>query len=120
MREFCLIAGVRESEFWDMTVGEAVRELDAFQERRKDEAYFAYTNAMAVGMFVGTTFGSKRDPKIYDIYPELFPNGAQEEQEAEQEAKTESSMNNFLKFAESFNQRYDNGSNRTTESEDNG
>lgn len=121
MRDYCLIAGIHEHEFWDMTVGEAVRELDAFQERRRDRAYFEFTNAMAVSLFVGTMFGNKHIPKLYEIYPELFPDGADEEAEAEQEKRTETSMNNFLKFAKIFNQRYENnGSDRTTESEDNG
>jgi len=114
-RDDCLVAGVSEAEFWDMTPGEASRACNAYGERRKDMAYFAYTNAMATGLFVGTLFSSKTAPTINDIYPELF----KDQEEAEEEIRMERSTANFLKFANSFNRRFDNG-NRKSESENNG
>lgn len=98
-----------------MTIGEADRACTAYHERRKDEAYFAYTNAMAVGMFVGSMFGGK-PPKIHDIYPELFPR----DEEVEQTVQDSKSAANFINFANAFNKGFDNGDNRTTESENNG
>ena len=117
-RDDCLIAGIREAEFWDMTIGEASRACNAFNEQRKDRAYFAYTNAMATGLFIGSMFSSKSAPTINDIFPELFPK--EEQSEAEREIRMERSAANFLKFANSFNQRYKPNGDRELKSENNG
>lgn len=113
--EASLVTGIREAEFWEMTVGEAVRACDAYQERRRDMAYFAFTNAMAVGLFVGSMFSSKSPPKIHDIYPEFF----KEDEEAEQKVQDSKSAANFINFANAFNRNFDNGD-RKSESENNG
>ena len=107
--------GIREAEFRDMTIGEVVRACDAFQDRRRDTAYFAYTEAMTVGLFVSSMFSSKSPPKIHDIYPDLF----NENEEAEQEQKDKTSAQNFINFANAFNRNFDNGD-RKSESENNG
>lgn len=114
-RDECLKAGIREAEFWDMTVGEAVRAYEAHQEHRKDMAYFAFTEAMAVGGFVASMFGKHQPPTIHDIYPELFP----VDEEAEEETRMKRSETNFINFANAFNKRYENG-NGKSESENNG
>ena len=107
LRDACLVAGIREAEYWQMTVGEAARELEAYGERRRDQAYFEYTNAMAVGLFVASVFGSKQHPKLSDIYPELF----KEDEEAEQRIRDERSAANFINFANNFNRNFKNGDN---------
>lgn len=119
LRDDCLTAGVREAEFWDMTVGEAVRAVNAWNDRRKDMAYFAYTNAMAVGMFVGSIFSTRTPPTLEDIYPELFPKDEEAREKAEEEARMAKSAANFINFANQFNRRFNNG-NRESESENNG
>ena len=119
LRDDCLTAGVKEMDFWNMTVGEAVRALEAFNERRKDRAYFAYTEAMAVGLFVASMFSTKKPPALEDIYPELFPKDEEGVSQAEEEARIAKSEANFIKFANAFNRRFNNG--RTdTESQNNG
>lgn len=111
------MAGVSEADFWQMTIGEASRAFDAYLLRRKDQAYFAYTNAMAVGLFVGSMFSSSHQPPtIEDIYPEIFP---KDEEEEEQVQPTEKSVENFMKFANAINERFQNG-NGKPESENNG
>lgn len=109
------MAGVREAEYWDMTIGEAVRACEAYQDRRRDRAYFAYMEAMTVGLFVSSMFGSKSPPKIQDIYPDLFS----ENEEAEQEQRADASVQNFINFANAFNRKFENGD-RKSESENNG
>lgn len=116
LRDAVLIAGVREAEYWDMTVGEAARACDAYQERKRDTAYFAFTQAMATGLFISSMFSSKSPPTIHDIYPEFF----NEDEEAEQEAKDASSAANFINFANAFNRRYEPNGNGKPESENNG
>lgn len=116
LRDASLAAGIREADFWDMTVGEAVRACDAYQDRRKDMAYFAFTEAMAVGGFIASIFGKHQPPTIHDIYPELFP----VDEEAEEEERMSRSAANFINFANAFNKRYENGNNGKSESENNG
>lgn len=118
LRKNCLIAGIREAEFWHMTIGEAVREIDAYAERRRDRAYFEYNNALAVGLFIGSMFSSGKAPSIEDIYPDIFSDEEEKKREAEEEARTQRSVANFISFANSFNKRFDNG-NREPESENN-
>lgn len=122
LRDNSLVAGISEAEFWEMTVGEAVRACDAYTDRRKDMAYFAYTNAMAIGGFIASMFSSGSPPTISEIYPELFPEEEQEEvkQEIEREIRMTRSEANFIKFATAYNQRYEANGNRKSESENNG
>lgn len=115
LRDFCLKAGVREADFWDMTIGEAVRSFKSYEERLKDQAYFSYMNAMTTAAFIGSMFGSKSPPQIYDVYPEYFP----KEEEVEEDIRDAKSEANFLKFAQAFNRKFDNGD-RKPESENNG
>lgn len=99
-----------------MTVGEGVRAYNAYEERRKDTAYFSYTTAMTTGLFIASMFGSKSPPRIYDVYPEFFT----EDEEVKEEVQDSKSAANFVNFANAFNRKFDNGSDRTTESENNG
>jgi len=115
LRGECLTAGVREAEFWEMTVGEACREYEAHRERRKEQARLAYSNALTTGLFVASMFSSKEPPKLHDIYPDLFP----VDEEAEEEQKESDSAANFINFANAFNRKFDNGD-RKSESENNG
>lgn len=114
-RDSCLVAGVREADFWDMTIGEASRACTAYEEQQKQRAYFAYTNAMTVGLFVGSMFSSKKPPSLHDIYPEYFS----VDEEAEEARRDADSAVNFLNFANAFNRDHNNGD-RKPESENNG
>ena len=98
-----------------MTVGEGVRAYNAYEERRKDTAYFSYTTAMTTALFVSSMFGSKSPPHIYDVYPEFF----KEDEEVKEEVQDIKSAANFVNFANAFNRKFDNG-NRNPESENNG
>ena len=119
-RDNCLIAGISEADFWEMTVGEAGRAIDAYNERRRDKAYFDYTQAMTIGAFIGSMFSSKAPPKLEEIYPDFFGGEDKEElEQAEQERRDEISAANFIKFANAFNRNYENGD-RKSESENNG
>ena len=98
-----------------MTVGEGVRAYKAYEERRKDEAFFSYTNAMTTALFISSMFGSKSPPSIHDVYPGLF----EIDEEAEETRQDAQSAANFVNFANSFNRKFDNGD-RKSESENNG
>lgn len=99
-----------------MTVGEAIRACDAFGEQRRDRAYFEYSNALAIGLFIGSMFSNSHNPPaIHDIFPELFD----KDEEAEAVTNENASAANFLNFANKFNERFHNG-NGKPESENNG
>ena len=98
-----------------MTVGEGVRAFKGYEERRKDDALFSYTNAMTTALFISSMFGSKSPPAIHDVYPELF----EKEEEVEEIRQDAQSAANFVNFANSFNRTFDNGD-RKSESENNG
>ena len=98
-----------------MTIGEGVRAYKAYEERRKDAAYFSYTGAMTTALFVSSMFGSKSPPPIYEIYPELF----KRDEEVEEQIQESKSAANFINFANAFNRKFDNGD-RKSESENNG
>lgn len=99
-------------------MGEAVRSFKSYEERLRDEAYFAYTNAMTTALFISSMFGSKTPPHIHDIYPEFFKKD-EEDEDLEEKIRDAKSEANFLNFAKAFNRKFDNGD-RTTESENNG
>lgn len=115
LRDASLKAGIKESDFWTMTAGEAARACDAYWERMRDSAYLAYTNAMAVGMFIGSMFSKQPAPSIDKIYPEFFKS---DEEKKAQERMAKSEVN-FINFANAFNKRFEYG-NREPKSEDNG
>ena len=98
-----------------MTIGEGVRAYKAYDDRRKDQAYFSFTNAYATALFVASMFSSKSPPSIHDIYPEFFP----KDEEVEEVIQDSKSAANFINFANAFNRNFDNGD-RKSESENNG
>ena len=98
-----------------MTWGETIRAYEAYARRRKDQAYFSYNTALALGGFIASMFSSHQPPTIHEIYPELFP----KDEEAEEEVRISKSEANFINFANAFNRRYENG-NRESEGKDNG
>ena len=95
------------------------RAIDAYNTRRRDRAYFDYTQAMTIGAFIGSMFSSKSPPALEDLYPDLFDEEAEELEQIEQEKRDERSAANFIKFANAFNRNYENGD-RKSESENNG
>ena len=117
-RDEFLVVGVPEADFWAMTWGETVRAYEAYVRRRKDQAYFSYNTALALGGFIASMFSSHQPPTINEIYPELFPK-EEEDEEAMEEARMSQSEANFINFANAFNKRYENG-NRKSEGENNG
>lgn len=102
-----------------MTVGEVSRAIDAFNTQRRDKAYFDYTQAMTIGLFISSVFSSKEPPTLEEIYPDLFDEEKEELEQIEQAKRDERSAANFIKFANAFNRNYENGD-RKSESENNG
>lgn len=100
-------SGIKEYDFWEMTISEVVRQADANNYIRKQEmierAQLNYQLPQLIGLVISNMFSkSKTDyPEIYDLYPHLFN---KEQFIAEkQKIETEKSVANFMKFAAMHN-----------------
>lgn len=108
--ENALFYELRESDFWDMSIGEVVRYIKAqdkiYRVRNQERASYDYILANLIVKGVGITLGSKQSfPSIEEVYPKLFDD-VKEEQQAKIEAKKmELSTLRFKQFAQSYNSR---------------
>lgn len=106
--EVALDCGIKEYEFWDMTLAEITRAVDSYNRKKKREeqekASYDYILADMIGRSVARLFnGNNRFPEIYTVYPTLFDN--KEIQEREQQARMEMSVIRFKQFAQAYNQK---------------
>ena len=106
--EVALDCGIKEYEFWDMTLAEITRAVDSYNRKKRREeqekASYDYILADMIGRSVALLFnGNNRFPEIYTVYPTLFDN--KEIQEREQQARMEMSVIRFKQFAQAYNQK---------------
>lgn len=98
-----LVYGITEHEFWNMTLAEVTRAVEAKQKveklELKQKAIFDYklANLIAIGF-------ANRLPDIWEMYPTLF--NSEEEIEKREKKQAELSALRFINFAESFNKRF--------------
>lgn len=101
--ETALIYGITEHEFWNMTIAEVIRAVNAKQivekQELKTKAIFDYKLANMIGI----SFANKL-PDIWEFYPTLFD--SEEEIEKREKKQAELSALRFINFAESFNKRF--------------
>ena len=105
-----LDSGIRESEFWDMTIAEILRALESRirvnKTQMKAQARMDYTLANLIGYSVGRVHHhANQMPSIYDSYPNLF--NEEEDEQALEERRAERSAINFLEFARAFNKKFE-------------
>ena len=104
--------GIKEAEYWDMTLGELERAVESYKRVKKQQAQerasFDYALADLIGISVARIYSnSNKIPDISEVYPTLFDN--QELQEKKQEKRMELSALRFKQFAESFNNNFNKG-----------
>lgn len=107
--ENALDFGLKEHEFWEMTLAEFDRYVDSrrrVQEREgKEKATYDYILGDLIGRSIARIFDSNNQyPEIYDAYPAFFDREAIEEQR--EERTQELSAQRFMAFAESFNKKF--------------
>ena len=109
MLENALDYGIKEHEFWEMTIGELERKAESFKRlekhRLKEKATFDYTLAM----LVGRAFSADEQhpfPDLYDVYPALFADDIQRREEEESARLAQLSAVRFIQFAKSFNKKF--------------
>ncbi|WP_299043882.1 hypothetical protein [uncultured Campylobacter sp.] len=102
-------SGIKEFEFWDMTISEVERAMlsqKRIREREaRDRATFDYILADLIGRSVGRIYSSSTNiPDIYTAYPTLFNSQEIEEEKAQRQA--ELSAIRFRLFAKAHNDKY--------------
>jgi hypothetical protein len=107
-----LDSGIKEVEFWDMTIAEIVREIESknriFIAEAKYKASSDYILASLITRGVSIVLGSKESfPPIEEVYPNLYAD-ADIENKKRIEQKNNLSTLRFLQFAQSYNQRFKN------------
>lgn len=102
--------GIKEIEFWDMTIAELERAIESKQRmermRLQELATFDYIHAELVGRSMARLYSSSATyPDITEAYPTIF--NTQEIQEKKQEKIAELSALRFRQFANSFNKQFE-------------
>lgn len=101
--------GITENEFWNMTLAELMRYVDAqkkIQERRaRERASYDYILADLVGRSVARIYSSTTTyPHISEVYPALFD--SQELEEQVKQKQMEASIARFKQFTQSHNKKF--------------
>lgn len=102
--------GMREETFWDYSVAEIRRWLDAWARREKRlmqrTARENYALAAMIGAAVTQVLGGSAYPSLETFYPDLFTDEKEHKPEEPQiDAKTAASIANILNFAAAWNRR---------------
>ena len=105
--------GISEFDFWEMTPAEIERAVASKQRVRKIEAQeragYDYILANLIGKNISILLGSKESyPQIDEVYPDLFKDIAQEQQQKIEEQKMNLSALRFKQFAQSYNTNFKN------------
>lgn len=96
-----------------MTPGEVSRSINARNKVRRIEAQEKasadYILAVLITKGVGIVLGDKSDfPKIQDVYPQLFDEIVEKQEDKIQQRKIELSTLRFKQFAQSYNSKFKN------------
>lgn len=102
-----------ENEFWDLSLGEIARRLESYQRVKKrdqqEKASFDYVQANLIAKLVGKILGDKSEtPKIEDVYPTLFKEEVETEEEPIQSSPEKDAIA-FMTFAQQFNKKFEGG-----------
>lgn len=96
--------GIKESEFWEMSIDELIRAINSkkriIKQKAQERANFDYILADLIGRSIGRLYSNQMSlPEISEAYPNLF------DSQKTEEAKDELSAQRFKLFANSFNKR---------------
>lgn len=104
--------GIKEAEFWEMTMGEIERAVDSFrrthQAQLKQRASMDYTLAGIIGLYVAQSFGGSGGveiPTLEQCYPSLFEEEVKEKEQKIEENKMILSEIRLRQFSQQHNQK---------------
>lgn len=103
--------GIKESEFWEMTLAELQRCFDSKHrielKEAQERASFDYILAQLFTRGVGCLFSSDATmPTVFEVYPMLFEEQQKEQKEKVIEQKALLSSLRFKQFADAHNKRF--------------
>ena len=106
--ENSLLTGLKELDFWEMTVGEVSRYINAQNKLKKIEAQerasYDYILANLIAKGISISLGAKDSfPSIYEVYSEVFDDVVKQKEEEQQEKIMQLSALRFRQFAQSYN-----------------
>lgn len=106
--------GIKEHEFWDMTIAEFSRAIKSKEKVKRIEAQekasFDYILADLIGRSIGRVYSSATHyPDISAVYPSLFDSEEIKQMKADKQA--ELSVLRFKQFASFHNSKYNGGGN---------
>jgi len=107
--ECALDYGIAECDYWNMTLAEAIRQIESKKRQQKaqaqEKASYDYILADLVGRSVSRIYSQSAEmPQIADVYPLLFDK--QEVEQQRQQKQNELSVLRFKQFANTFNKRF--------------
>lgn len=105
-----LDSGLSEERFWDMSVAELRRHLEAWNRREKrllqKEARETYTLASLIGAAVSRVLSGSDFPTLENVFPGLFEDEDKPvEKEPAMDPATAVSVARFMNFAIAFNKK---------------
>lgn len=115
MLENALDCGISEYAFWNMTIAELTRLAESkqrqIQYQARERASFDYIHASLIGRaFASCMSKDATFPELFEVYPSLFKNEAEErisqKEKEKQELLGELSALRFKQFADSYNKRF--------------
>jgi hypothetical protein len=103
--------GIKEIDFWEMTIGEVIRQIESYRRVQKiqhqEKATYDYLLAGLIVKGVSISLGSKEEyPTLQEAYPGIFDDVAQAQKEKIEEQKVNLSALRFRQFAQSYNSKY--------------
>jgi hypothetical protein len=109
--ETALDYGIKEIEFWEMTVAELERSIASKQRvdkiREKEKAAHNYILASLIGKNIMSVMSNNSIPTIEEIYPSLFDDEIQARKEEKEAQQTELSIIRLKQFAKFHNAKYE-------------
>lgn len=110
--ETALDYGIAESDYWNMTLAEAIRAIESKKRveklRAQEKASYDYILADLIGRSISRIYSSSsKMPTIQEVYPSLFDTAEIEEQK--QQKQMELSVLRFKMFAQSHNNKLKRG-----------
>ena len=103
--------GITEFEFWEMTPAEIKRAVDSkirvLRVQAQEKSSFDYIQAQLIIKGISIVLGSKENfPAIEDVYPSLFTELIEAQQEKIRQQKENLSVLRFKQFAQSYNNKF--------------
>ena len=110
--ETCLDYGIKENEFWNMSISELTRQVESYKrvekKRLQEKATYDYIQANLIGLYIGRVYSSSVNIlSLEEAYKGLFDDD--EIQEQKKKHLEELSIIRFKQFTQQFNNNFKGG-----------